>query len=213
MIDISVLGGTKMTVNVGRDEELFLFESFTNGDRKARDILIERNLKLVMYIARKFDNKSTTIEDLVSVGSIGLIKAIESFDVNRNIKLSTYASRCIENEILMYFRKIKRIKSEISLDEPLNMDGNGNSLLLSELVGTEEQVILKSVERNIEIEYVRSALNDLKPREREVILFRFGLYGKSEMTQKEVADHLGISQSYISRLEKKILLNLKKLLK
>lgn len=205
-------GHDSLPVPLTREEELTVVEAFMNGDLCARDTLIERNLRLVVYIARRFDNTATPIEDLISIGSIGLIKAIETFNTEKNIKLATYASRCIENEILMHLRKTSRMKSEVSLDEPLNSDADGNELLLSDILGTEEHIISNDVERKLQRQHMFSAINCLSPREKYIMECRFGLNGKEEMTQKEVADHLGISQSYISRLEKKIILDLREYL-
>ena len=176
----------------------------------AKTELIQRNLRLVIYIAKKFDNTGVDNDDLVSIGTIGLIKAINSFDPNKNIKLATYASRCIENEILMYLRRTARLKSEVSFDEPLNTDFEGNELLLSDILGTSADTVYGDIEANAEKEQLKEALKKLSERERKIMFLRFGLGGGEEMTQKDVADLLGISQSYISRLEKKIILRLKK---
>ncbi len=189
------------------EEELLLrFES----DESVKTTLIERNLRLVVYIARKFENTNVGIEDLISIGSIGLIKAINTFKIDRNIKLATYASRCIENEILMYLRKNQNIKTEISIDEPLNVDWDGNELLLSDILSLQEDVINQGLEDEVDRELLDMAIKKLSERERRIMELRFGLYGCEEKTQKEVADMLGISQSYISRLEKRIILRLKK---
>lgn len=176
----------------------------------AKTELIQRNLRLVVYIAKKFDNTGVDNDDLVSIGTIGLIKAINSFDPNKNIKLATYASRCIENEILMYLRRTTRLKSEVSFDEPLNTDFEGNELVLSDVLGTSADSVYGDIEANAEKEQLKEALKKLSERERKIMFLRFGLGGGEEMTQKDVADLLGISQSYISRLEKKIILRLKK---
>lgn len=202
-------GHDSLPVPLTREEEMTVITAFMNGDLHSRDILIERNLRLVVYIARRFDNTGTPIEDLISIGSIGLIKAIETFNLEKNIKLATYASRCIENEILMHLRKTSRMKSEVSFDEPLNSDSDGNELLLSDILGTDEHIIIDDVEKKIERQHMFQAINLLNERERYIMECRFGLNGKIEMTQKEVADHLGISQSYISRLEKKIIHDLR----
>lgn len=202
-------GHDSLPVPLSREEEMSVIEAFMNGDMKARDTLIERNLRLVVYIARRFDNTGTPIEDLISIGSIGLIKAIETYNKEKNIKLATYASRCIENEILMHLRKTSRMKGEVSLDEPLNSDLDGNELLLSDILGTDEEIIMNDVEKKIERASMFEAINGLSERERYIMECRFGLNGKKEMTQKEVANHLGISQSYISRLEKKIISELR----
>ena len=177
---------------------------------KAKEELIKHNLRLVVYIARKFDNTGVDNDDLISIGTIGLIKAINSFKVDKNIKLATYASRCIENEILMYLRKTARLKSEISFEEPLNTDFEGNELLLSDVLGTSADTVYGDIELSAEKEELKEALKKLSERERKIMFLRFGLGGGEEMTQKDVADLLGISQSYISRLEKKIILRLKK---
>lgn len=192
-----------------KEEEEFLRE-LKSGNEFAKEALIERNLRLVIYIARKFDNTGVGTEDLVSIGTIGLIKAINTFDSDKNIKLATYASRCIENEILMYLRKSSNQRSEISLDEPLNTDWDGNDLLLSELLGTEDDIVNRNIETKTEHKMLKDAVLKLGKRERLIMTMRFGLDGSEEKTQKEVADKLGISQSYISRLEKRILEKLKK---
>ncbi|WJY28809.1 MULTISPECIES: RNA polymerase sporulation sigma factor SigE [Sporosarcina] len=192
-----------------REEEAETIAAYMAGDQQARDRLIEKNLRLVVYIARRFDNTNTHIEDLISIGAIGLIKAIETFKSDKNIKLATYASRCIENEILMHLRKTNRLRSEISFDEPLNSDADGNELLLSDILGTDEDIITDDVEKKMERQHMIEAVTTLSDRERHIMECRFGLTGKMEMTQKEVADLLGISQSYISRLEKKIISDLR----
>lgn len=182
-----------------------------NNREKAKVILIERNLRLVVYIARKFENTGVNIEDLISIGNIGLIKAINTFKTDKNIKLATYASRCIENEILMHLRKISKIKTEVSIDEPLNVDWEGNELLLSDILGTDNDIIFKDVEARVEKNLLGLALNRLTKREKSIVELRYGINrGGEELTQKEVADILGISQSYISRLEKRIVVRLKK---
>ena len=192
-------------------ETLEMMRAGTDFEReKAKSKLIQHNLRLVVYIARKFDNTGVDNDDLVSIGTIGLIKAINSFNVEKNIKLATYASRCIENEILMYLRRNARIKSEIPFDEPLNTDFEGNELLLSDVLGTSADTVYGDIESNAEKEQLKEALKKLSERERKIMFLRFGLGGGEEMTQKDVADMLGISQSYISRLEKKIILRLKK---
>lgn len=184
----------------------------TERDKEAKATLIEHNLRLVVYIAKKFDNTSVGVEDLISIGTIGLIKAINTFNPEKNIKLATYASRCIENEILMYLRRNNKTKMEVSIDEPLNVDWDGNELLLSDILGTDEDVIYRDLEDEIERNLLNTAISRLNPRERKIVELRFGLDNEDgdEMTQKEVADLLGISQSYISRLEKKIMKRLKK---
>ncbi|MBE6662216.1 MAG: RNA polymerase sporulation sigma factor SigE [Ruminococcaceae bacterium] len=193
---------------LAREEESALLEG--ELDEAAKKRLIEHNLRLVVYIAKRFENTGIGIEDLVSIGTIGLSKAIATFRPDKNIKLATYASRCIENEILMYIRKNGNLKSEISIDEPLNVDWDGNELLLSDVLGNDEDNILYEIEQNEERAILRQAVATLAPREREIVSLRFGLDGSEELTQKEVADRLGISQSYISRLEKKIIAHLRR---
>ena len=192
------------------DEEAFALKKLSEGDENVKSLLIERNLRLVVYIAKRFENTGVDADDLISVGTIGLIKAVNSFNAEKNIKLATYASRCIENEILMHLRRTVRLKAEVSFDEPLNTDWEGNELLLSDVMGTDGDVVYKKIESSVEDDLLRQALKRLNGREREIIEMRYGLSGSSELTQKEVADKLGISQSYISRLEKKIILRLKK---
>ncbi|MGL4761480.1 MAG: RNA polymerase sporulation sigma factor SigE [Sarcina sp.] len=191
-------------------EEEKLMKELAEGKESIRTILIERNLRLVVYIARKFENTGVGVEDLISVGTIGLIKAVNTFNPEKNIKLATYASRCIENEILMYLRKNSKVKAEISFYEPLNIDWDGNELLLSDILGTENDIVYNLIEDEVDRQLLVVAMENLTEREKEIIILRFGLYGKKEKTQKEVADMLGISQSYISRLEKKIIKRLKK---
>ena len=191
-------------------EERAALERFAAGDSAARDLLIEHNLRLVVYIARKFENTGVGIEDLISIGTIGLIKAVNTFDPQKKIKLATYASRCIENEILMFLRRTSRQKLEVSLDEPLNTDWDGNELLLSDILGTEGDMVYRSIEETVERQMLATALSRLSMREKEIMRLRFGLGGGAEKTQKEVADIMGISQSYISRLEKRILQRLQK---
>ena len=191
-------------------QEQQALEALEQGDERAKQRLIEHNLRLVVYIARRFENTGTSLEDLISIGTIGLIKGINTYRLDRNIKLATYASRCIENEILMYIRKTASQKAEVSLDEPINMDYDGNELLLSDILGTDEDVVTGRLEDDVDIQVLRQALKELPQREREIILMRFGLEGRKELTQKEVAQKMGISQSYISRLEKRIMLRLKK---
>ena len=193
-----------------REEEAVLLERLTAGDLEARQTLIERNLRLVVYIARRFENTGINIEDLISIGTIGLIKAINTYRSDKNIKLATYASRCIENEILMYLRKNVNQKGEVSLDEPLNTDWDGNELLLSDILGTDSDEVSRPIEEDVDRTLLSDAIGKLDAREREIIVLRFGLFGAKEQTQKEVADRLGISQSYISRLEKRIILRLKR---
>ena len=191
-------------------EEARLLQEYADGSQEARSILIERNLRLVVYIARKFDNAGVNVEDLISIGTIGLIKAVNTFKMDKNIKLATYASRCIENEILMYLRRNVRLKSEVSLDEPLNVDWDGNELLLSDILGTEEDVVYHHLEDEVNRKLLYAAMKKLEPREKELVEMRYGLISGKEMTQKEVADRLGISQSYISRLEKRIISRLQR---
>ena len=182
----------------------------TEGEKEARSLLIEHNLRLVVYIAKKFDNTCVGVEDLISIGTIGLIKAINTFNPEKNIKLATYASRCIENEILMYLRKSSSQRNEVSLDEPLNTDWDGNELLLSDVLGTDADTVMRPIEADVDRQLLDAAIGKLSEREREIIVLRFGLQGRQEQTQKEVADKLGISQSYISRLEKRIIDRLKR---
>ena len=191
-------------------EEQQLLAQAANGDEAARQRLIERNLRLVVYIARRFENTGINIEDLISIGTIGLIKAIATFRPDRNIKLATYASRCIENEILMHIRKISGQKTEVSLDEPINTDWDGNELLLSDVLGTDGDTVMRPMEEDVEQQLLREALARLPERDRYIVSLRFGLGGRPEKTQKEVADLMGISQSYISRLEKRIMQRLRR---
>ena len=193
-----------------RAEEAALIARMDAGDESVRRTLIERNLRLVAYIARRFENTGINIEDLISIGTIGLIKAVNTYRSDKNIKLATYASRCIENEILMHLRKTAPQKSEVSFDEPLNTDWDGNELLLSDILGTDEDLIMKPIEDDVDRRLLMDAVNTLSAREKEIITLRFGLGGRREQTQKEVADQMGISQSYISRLEKRIIQRLKK---
>jgi len=193
-----------------KEEEEYLLERLPSGDAAVRSMLIERNLRLVVYIARKFENTGIPIEDLISIGTIGLIKAVNTFDPEKKIKLATYASRCIENEILMYLRRNSKLRTEVSFDEPLNTDWDGNELLLSDVLGTESDTIYRNIEVEVDRELLQSALDKLSERERMIMELRFGLYDGEEKTQKDVADMLGISQSYISRLEKRIIKRLRK---
>ena len=193
----------------GQDEQDAL-EALERGEESAKQLLIERNLRLVVYIARRFENTGINLEDLISIGTIGLIKAISTYRMDKNIRLATYASRCIENEILMHIRKISNQKAEVSLDEPINMDGEGNELLLSDILGTDEDVVFRPLEERVDLMILRNALEELPVREKEIVLLRYGLQGRKELTQKEVATQMGISQSYISRLEKRIMVRLKK---
>lgn len=193
-----------------KEEEDELVKRLVFGDENVRSTLIERNLRLVVYIARKFENTGVNVEDLISVGTIGLIKAVNTFDPEKKIKLATYASRCIENEILMYLRRNSKVKAEISFYEPLNIDWDGNELLLSDILGTENDIVYNTIEDEVDKELLYLAMKKLSIREKEIVELRFGLTGGGEKTQKEVADLLGISQSYISRLEKRIIKRLKK---
>lgn len=191
-------------------EEQDALQLLEQGSDDAKQRLIEHNLRLVVYISRRFENTGVNLEDLISIGTIGLIKAISTYRRDKNIKLATYASRCIENEILMHIRKISNQKNEISLDEPINMDYDGNELLLSDILGTDEDMIMRPLEDDVDLCVLRQALGQLPEREREIVAMRFGLEGRKELTQKEVAQKMGISQSYISRLEKRIMLRLRK---
>ena len=193
-----------------KEEEAAAIARLEQGDEEARKTLIEHNLRLVVYIARRFENTGINIEDLISIGTIGLIKAVGTYQPARSIKLATYASRCIENEILMYLRKTSSQKTELSFDEPLNTDWDGNELLLSDILGTESDLVMRPIEADVDRQLLRRAMDSLEPRERRIITMRFGLDGREERTQKEVADVMGISQSYISRLEKRIIARLKK---
>ena len=192
------------------EQEQKVLEELEQGEESAKQLLIERNLRLVVFIARRFENTGVNLEDLISIGTIGLIKAVGTYRRDKNIKLATYASRCIENEILMHIRKIANQKTEISLDEPINMDYDGNELLLSDILGTDEDMILRPLEDDVDLALLRQAVKDLPERERQIVVMRFGLEGHKELTQKEVAQIMGISQSYISRLEKRIMLHLRK---
>ncbi len=203
-------GGEALPEPLDPEEEKLLVAKYIQGDSNARTMLIEHNLRLVVYIAKKFENTNVDIEDLISVGTIGLIKAVNSFDDSKQIKLATYASRCIENEILMHLRKVVKTRNELSLDEPLNVDGEGNVLLLSDVLGTESDVIYKDLESDVEKDILIASFNKLPPRERQIVKLRFGILGSPQKTQKEIADMFGISQSYISRLEKKVINKLKK---
>ncbi|MDD6734891.1 MAG: RNA polymerase sporulation sigma factor SigE [Clostridiales bacterium] len=207
--EILYIGGQDvLPAPLEREEEERLLEHI--DDSGVKSTLIEHNLRLVVYIARKFENTGINVEDLISIGTIGLIKAINTFRPDKNIKLATYASRCIENEILMYLRKNQNVKTEVSIDEPLNVDWDGNELLLSDILGTDNDVTYQSIEKEVDIKLLSLAMEKLTKREREIMQLRFGLRGSKEKTQKEVADLMGISQSYISRLEKRIIKRLKK---
>ena len=209
--DIFYIGGSDILPPPlkGQQEQAAL-EALELGDERAKQTLVEHNLRLVVYIARRFENTGINIEDLISIGTIGLMKAIGTYRLEKKIKLATYASRCIENEILMYIRKTANQKTEISLDEPINMDCDGNELLLSDILGTDEDAISRPLEEDVDKTVLRQALQTLPPREQEIVFLRFGLEGRRELTQKEVAQTMGISQSYISRLEKRILQRLRK---
>ena len=208
---IMYIGGSDtLPAPLKREEEAQILERMDRGDNTVRQILIERNLRLVVYISRRFENTGINIEDLISIGTIGLIKAINTYRTDKNIKLATYASRCIEKEILMYLRKSSSQRSEVSLDEPLNTDWDGNELLLSDVLGTENDEISRRLDEEVDRQLLYSALSHLSQREKQIMELRFGLRSGNEKTQKEVADMLGISQSYISRLEKRIIIRLKK---
>ena len=205
-----ICGSEALPLPFSAEEEKDKLDSLERGDERAKAELVEHNLRLVVYIAKKFEGTGADGDDLVSVGTIGLIKAIDSFRSDKNIKLATYASRCIENEILMYLRRLSRVKQEVSFDEPLNTDWEGNELLLSDVMGTDADAVYSDVEGGVERELLKKSLSKLSPREQKIMRMRFGLDGGEELTQKDVADKLGISQSYISRLEKKIILKLQK---
>ncbi|NCB30947.1 MAG: RNA polymerase sporulation sigma factor SigE [Clostridia bacterium] len=197
--------GEALPPPLSKEEEAQLMRALVQGREDVKQTLIERNLRLVVYIARKFENTGVCIEDLISIGTIGLIKAVNTFDACKKIKLATYASRCIENEILMYLRRSCKLKLEVSLDEPLNVDWDGNELLLSDILGTDPDVVCRNIEDEVDKELLNLAMDKLTPREKQIMELRFGLAGSREYTQKQVADMLGISQSYISRLEKHII--------
>ena len=203
-------GSETLPPPLSKDEEQLIMQKIAKGDNKAREPLIVHNLRLVVYIAKKFETPNANAEDLISIGTIGLIKAVNTFSPEKNIKLATYASRCIENEILMFLRKSSQLRNEVSIDEPLNTDWDGNELLLSDVLGTESDLVMRPIEADVDRQLLRQALERLEPREKQIITLRFGLDGRQERTQKEVADQLGISQSYISRLEKRIIARLKK---
>ena len=205
-----IAGPDKLPAPLKSDEEKELLKRLMKKDVEAKNILIERNLRLVVYIAKKFENSGVNIEDLVSIGTIGLMKAINSYNLEKNIKLATYASRCIENEILMFLRKNNTIKTEVSIDEPINTDSEGNDLSLADILGTDNDSIFKHVEENDNKKILEIAIKKLNDREKMIMQLRYGFNGYDELTQKEVADKLGISQSYISRIEKKVIKNLKK---
>lgn len=205
-----IAGSQTLPPPLEAEEELEMLKRLKEKDFEARQVLVERNLRLVVYIAKKFENTGIGIEDLISIGTIGLMKAINTFNVDKKIKLATYASRCIENEILMYLRRNNKIKGEISIDEPLNKDSDGNELLLSDILGTEPDITSRRLEDEIDKKLLRISIENLNKREKQIMELRFGFEGKKELTQKEVATMLGISQSYISRLEKKIIEKMKK---
>ena len=205
-----VNAGEALPPPLSREEESQCIHALSQGDESVKQTLIERNLRLVVYIARKFENTGVNIEDLISIGTIGLIKAVNTFDTTKKIKLATYASRCIENEILMYLRRSCRLKLEVSLDEPLNIDWDGNELLLSDILGTDGDLVYRGIEDEVDKQLLALAMRKLTPREKQIMELRFGLRGTHEYTQKQVADMLGISQSYISRLEKHIIKVLRK---
>lgn len=205
-----ICGNKALPQPLSVDEEVWLLEQMQNGDGQARDKLIEHNLRLVVYIAKKFETSGIELEDLISIGAIGLIKAVKTYSLDKNIKLATYASRCIENEILMQLRKNTRVKNEMSLDEPLSSDGDGNELLLADVIPVDEESVSKNIECSAEKQMLMEVVSKLEKREQMIMFLRFGLAGNEEKTQKEVADIMGISQSYISRIEKKILSKLRK---
>lgn len=210
-LPIYYIGGSQtLPPPLSPEEEEKLLNRLSKKDMEARQILVERNLRLVVYIAKKFENTGVGIEDLISIGTIGLMKGVNTFNTDKKIKLATYASRCIENEILMYLRRSNRIKGEISIDEPLNQDGDGNELLLSDILGTEPDVTSRRLEDEVDKTLLKASINKLSNREKNIMELRFGFISGDEKTQKEVADMLGISQSYISRLEKKIINKMKK---
>ncbi len=205
-----ISGSDKLPSILTPEEESILLEKLMDKDNDAKNTLVEKNLRLVVYIAKKFENSGINIEDLISIGTIGLMKGVNSYKLDKNIKLATYASRCIENEILMYLRKNNKIRSEISIDEPINIDSEGNNLSLSDILGTDIDIIFKSVEDSDNKKVLNSAIRKLNEREKVIMQMRYGFNGIDELTQKEVADKLGISQSYISRIEKKVINHLKK---
>ena len=212
--EIYYIGGAEtLPPPLSVEEEFEMLEELKKDNTKAKKTLVERNLRLVVYIAKKFENSGVNIEDLISIGTIGLMKAINTFDIDKNIKLATYASRCIENEILMYLRRNNKTKNEVSIDEPLNTDGDGNELLLSDILGSDEDGIFKNLETEADKRMIEDYLENLNSREKRIMELRFGFRYGEEKTQKEVADMLGISQSYISRIEKKIIHNMKKEIK
>ncbi|MBQ9375821.1 MAG: RNA polymerase sporulation sigma factor SigE [Ruminococcus sp.] len=203
-------GAESLPPPLSKEDEQKAFELIKTDEKKARELLIVHNLRLVVYIAKKFESTGVGIEDLISIGSIGLIKAVKTFCPDKNIKLATYASRCIENEILMFLRKSTQYRNEISIDEPLNIDWDGNELLLSDILGTDDDTVNRGIESEVEKELLRQEISKLQPRERQIMEMRFGLKNGKEMTQKQVSDVVGISQSYISRLEKRIIKHIRK---
>lgn len=203
-------GAQTLPPPLSADEENKALEGLKKGDNNARSLLIEHNLRLVVYIAKKFENTGISVEDLTSIGAIGLIKAVNTYNTDKQIRLATYASRCIENEILMYLRRTSKIKGEVSFDEPLRVDWDGNALLLSDILGTDADIVYRDMDEKDDVKILRSLIDQLNPREREIIKLRYGVDTQKELTQKEVAEKLNISQSYISRLEKKIIKKLKK---
>ncbi len=213
-VECFFVGSTdKLPPPLNKEEELALLIRLKEGDESARDTLIEHNLRLVVFLAKKYESAGYDIEDLVSIGSIGLIKGINTYKIDKNIKLATYASRCIANEILMFLRKNKRRKTEISFEDALNYDSEGNELHLEDILGTDEDVVIKEFENSMDKKMLAAEINKLEPRDKQIMVLRYGLNNTEEYTQKEVAEMLGISQSYISRIEKKVIKNLKNLLK
>ncbi len=198
---------------LSKEEEIKYVEKFLEGDNNARNILIERNLRLVVFLAKKYENTKVDLEDLVSIGTIGLIKGVNTYKLDKNIKLATYASRCIDNEILMYLRKTKRKKTEVSFEDSLSFDSEGNELHLEDILGTEDDIVTKPIENEFDKKLLKEEIQKLNNRDKEIIELRYGLNGKEELTQKEVADLLGISQSYISRIEKKVIKRLSQIIK
>jgi len=210
-LPIYYIGGSQiLPPPLSNEEEAELLDKLSNGEEEIRQTLVERNLRLVVYIAKKFENTGIGIEDLISIGTIGLMKGVNTFNSDKKIKLATYASRCIENEILMYLRRNNKLKSEVSIDEPLNKDSDGNELLLSDILGTDPDITYRKLEDEVDMKLLKEAIKKLSDREKHIMEMRFGFISGKEKTQKEVADELGISQSYISRLEKKIINKMKK---
>jgi len=203
----------KLPEPLSKDEEIYYVKKSMEGDLKARDILIEHNLRLVVFLAKKYENTKVDLEDLVSIGSIGLIKGINTYKLDKNIKLATYASRCIDNEILMFLRKNKKRRSEVSFEDSLSFDAEGNELHLEDILGTDSDIVTKNIENETEKNLLYREISKLKGRDKEIMVLRYGLFGKNEMTQKDIANKLGISQSYISRIEKKVIRRLKNIVK